>query len=100
MDRDRGRLAGVVALGAGAYLGLEARGLEDKVTTATTFNPSDNQAGEHARTFQFVMYGVGGAALVAGGILYWLGLEPERHGVALVPVVSPHGSGVALRGRL
>ena len=92
---------GVATIGTGAILGLRARSLSNKVTNSTKFNPSDDSAGSRAETMQWVFYGVGAGAVVAGAALYYLGMRaaektPSR--VSLAPVLGPGTAGVAAMG--
>jgi hypothetical protein len=91
--------AGVASVGVGIYFGVHARSLEDKVTSAPKFDPSDDSAGRTAHTVQFVMYGIGAAAIAGGALLYYLGLE-SRHRVALLPGLAPRTAGAMVRIRL
>jgi serine/threonine-protein kinase len=91
--------AGVASVGVGIYFGVHARSLEDKVTAAPRFDPSDDSAGRTAHTLQFVMYGIGAAAIAGGAVLYYLGLG-SRHRVALLPGLAPRAAGAMVRIRL
>jgi len=81
------RIAGLVTGGVGALavvggvvMGLRARSLSTEVTAdanAGMFSQSKFDSGERAQTLELVGYGVGAAALVAGGLLYYFG---SRHG--------------------
>jgi hypothetical protein len=90
---------GVASIAAGAYFGLRTRALEERIAGAPSYVHEDYQAGRSAQTLQFVMYGVGAAALVGGALLYYLGSHPEPR-VALVPALSARGAGALLRVRL
>lgn len=93
--------AGLVGVGAGLYFGLRARSLGNQVSSAPLFDPSNDSAGKTAHTLQFVMYGVGAAALAVGGILYYAGrgmAEPSSS-VALSPMLSPGITGALLQTR-
>jgi hypothetical protein len=93
--------AGLAAVVTGAVFGLQARAKGDSVSGAKVFDPAADQAGHRAQTLQYVFYGVGAAALAAGGILYYLGLDrgPGDAGVALAPTFTSRSAGVALGGR-
>jgi hypothetical protein len=49
-----------------------------------------------------ISYSVGAAAIVTGGVLYWLGRRsaapPSRETVSWSPVVGPGGAGVEVHG--
>ena len=105
-DRDRGRklraaglavgAAGAAGAAAGLFFGLRARSLEEQITRAATFDEEDNRAGKTAHTMQFVMYGVGAAAIAGGAALYWLGLDGDRR-VSVFPSFHTGGGGALLR---
>jgi hypothetical protein len=77
--------AGLGATVAGVYFSLRTHSLDSQVTHAPQFSKSDDSAGESAHTLQFVMYGIGAAALATAGILYYLSSESPERSVALVP---------------
>lgn len=70
---------GVAALAGGLVMGLRARSLSDEITADAsdpinpTYSRSKYDSGQRAETLQWVGYGVGGAALLGGGLLYYLG---------------------------
>src|SRR2546423_4257835 len=80
--------AGVASAGAGVYFGLRAHSLEDRVTAAPVYDNSDFRSGQSAQTLQFVMYGIGAAAIVGGAIVAYLGLASKPRTVALVPALA------------
>jgi hypothetical protein len=67
---------GVASIGVGVVFGLRARSLGNEVSDACAHScdwnlVADKDASGHtAQTIQFVMYGVGAVALVAGAVLY------------------------------
>jgi tetratricopeptide (TPR) repeat protein len=91
---------GLVALGAALHYGIEARKASDAI--------SDNEEawsrslldrydeGESAETKMFVLSGAGAAALLTGGVLYYLGRRAEAS-VGAVPATG--GAQVTLSGR-
>jgi hypothetical protein len=87
--------AGVVAVAGGVYFGLHARALEDRINSAPRYSPADYDAGRTSQTLQFVMYGVGSAAIIGGVLLYALGLP--RHPLALAPSAAPGMVGAVAR---
>ena len=107
------RTAGIVLTGTGAgvmvvgaIFGLVTRSQSNKVETAANngqaFDPSVQRLGKTSQTLQWVGYLVGGAALVAGVVLYATapsaGSEPApAPRVAVVPVVGPGTGGALLR---
>jgi len=73
--------AGVVLIGAGVVFGLRARAVADEASGWTTFDPHRYDQGQAAQRDMFVLTGAGAAALVAGGVLYYLGHRAgERRG--------------------
>lgn len=92
------RIAGIIAGGVGVlafvggiYMGLRATSLSDEVTAAAhatpaTFDFSKDADGHRAETLQWVGYGVGAAALVGGGVMYFLGAR--RGGTETVAVIA------------
>ncbi|HEY0993083.1 MAG TPA: hypothetical protein VGD80_38785, partial [Kofleriaceae bacterium] len=95
--------AGVVALGVGVIFGLRAQSIADEVSNATVYDAARDREGKAANRNMFIFTGLGGAAVVAGGVLYYLG-HRARHvddgaGVALAPSVGPSQITVAAVGR-
>jgi hypothetical protein len=99
--------AAVLAIGAGAYfsarVGAKKSDVEglSQVTDRQAYDRmlSDGRSAEH---WQWVGYGVGAAALVGGGVCYWLSERAgnERASVArVVPVVSTGLTGALLQVR-
>ena len=93
--------AGLVSVGTAIYYYTRARSLSDRVTNSQTPTASDDQAGKDAQTMQWVFYGVGAAALVAGTVLYWLGSPSTNTGQTLAgvaPMVGPGLAGISAQG--
>jgi hypothetical protein len=87
---------GAAALIAGVYFSVRTHSLDNQVTNEPTFVAADDSAGRDAHTLQFVMYGVGAAALATAGILYYVGSpHGESPSVAFAPAAGPgHAGGV------
>jgi hypothetical protein len=86
---------------AGAVFGWEARVLSDRVTGAKKFNATDEAAGKRAEILQWVFYGVGAGAIVAGGVLYYMGVTAASASsakVSVTPLLGPNTTGVAATG--
>jgi tetratricopeptide (TPR) repeat protein len=108
-DRGRGlRLAAygagaasLVAFGIGTVYGLEAQDISDELSEPNVvYREARFQDGESAETSMFVWYGVGGALLVGGVVLYVLGQSgDEAPATALVPTVGRDGAGVSWSAR-
>ena len=92
--------AGVAGIGAGIFFTVRTNSLASSVGSAVRFNSADARAGKLAETLQWVCYGAGGAAVVAGALLYWKGRA--RNGVpvtvSFVPVLAPTNAGLLARG--
>jgi hypothetical protein len=101
--------AGVVALGVGIYFGIHAQNISDYITNYTINNPGKpwpsniNQMendGKSAQTSQIVFDIVGPIAIVAGGVMIWLGRSHKTESsVTVAPVVTPSSSGLVVSGR-
>lgn len=90
---------GVVGVGLGVVFGLHANTLHDEA-----YNPRWDAAkfdsSKTYRTMEWVSFGVGGAAIVAGGLLYYFGWSASTEApVALAPMVAPSTGGAVLSGR-
>jgi tetratricopeptide (TPR) repeat protein len=74
---------GLVALGAGAVFGLRAASKSDEVSSFEgVWSEEQNQLfddGESAESLMIVSTSIGAAALVTGGLLYYMGLRKETH---------------------
>jgi tetratricopeptide (TPR) repeat protein len=85
--------AGVVALGIGVVFGLKARSLSNEATSWDTFDQKADDQGKADQRNMLVFTSVGAAALVAGGVLYYLGHRAERSteagAVSFAPSVGP-----------
>ena len=101
---------GVVVIGLAALSGASAQSSSDKVSTATgSWTHALTQevdAGQSAETRMYVLYGVGGAALLAGSIIWAVGAtqhEEQPRAPALdlgwAPLVGPTSAGLSMRGR-
>lgn len=100
---------GVVGLGTGAAFSMKMKAtqdaLEKKVAGQEMVNGAQVQAeyssGKRYQTAQFVAYGLGAAALVAGVSLYLMGgtteRAPDRAEFAVTPVIAPGAAGAVLR---
>jgi tetratricopeptide (TPR) repeat protein len=91
--------AGVVVVGVGLVFGLKAKSDSDSVSQAPRFDASKYDSGRRAESIQWICYGVGGAALVTGGILYLVGQNSSGgEKTSLAPTFSAHGAALTLRG--
>jgi tetratricopeptide (TPR) repeat protein len=112
-DAGRGlRMAGMVSaavglagLGLGVKFGLDARAAEQDLSEKAPgdpWGPDDReriQSGQDAERNMIISMSLGGAALVAGGVLYGFGVvQGSSQGLALRPTASADGVWVHLSG--
>lgn len=97
---------GVAAVGSGVVFSLLTRSTQQQVESDAGnrfFDPNKDARGRLYETLQWVGYGVGAAAIAAGGIMYFFGRGVSQHDsvqpVALVPAVGPRQGGLVLQGR-
>ena len=86
---------GVASVGTAIYFYTRAKSFSDKVAGENPRNPSDEQSGKNAQTMQWVFYGIGGAALATGTVLYLLGWPSTDTGHAAAGVAPMLGPGLA-----
>jgi tetratricopeptide (TPR) repeat protein len=92
---------GLVGIALGVKFGLDARAASDDISGArdmwTLALDERIREGERAERNMWISYAVGGAALAAGGVLYWLGMSAAGDSaVAVVP--SRDGATVVVGG--
>jgi hypothetical protein len=86
---------GVAAVATGVGLSLKANSLPTKPYSLDRENERST-----LKTFVWVSYGVGAAAIATGAILYIVGWPSDQSSsVALLPIVAPNEASVLLRGR-
>jgi tetratricopeptide (TPR) repeat protein len=98
---------GIVATAVGIKYGLDARRLADEISDNRESWTNEDLAkfseGESASTRSYVFTGVGGAAMIAGGALYYWGMRQDTKPLAehagWLPSVSSGTVGVAFMGR-
>lgn len=99
--------AGVVAVGAGAFLGLRAKATYESSDEDGHCSPANecDAIGKARRedatslaTGSTIAFGVGAAALVAGAVLYFVGGRDATRGVAIAPVTGGRDAGVVVTG--
>jgi hypothetical protein len=93
---------GVVLLGTGVYFGLQASSASDEISGVSsnggTWTPELEQKyadGQSAQTTSFVLYGLGGAALIGGAAVYYMGMKADTdaaEGMAFVPLRGGGGA--------
>lgn len=96
--------AGLAIVGGGVASGVLAKNASDEISAANRnhqpYDAATYNTGKTEQILEGVLLGVGGAALVTGGVLYFVGRhEAKRAQVATVaPMVSPTSAGLAVRG--
>jgi tetratricopeptide (TPR) repeat protein len=93
---------GVAGVVSGIFLGLHANSLYEEATKAgSVYDHAKEDSSKTFRTLEYVALGVGGAAVVAGTVLYVLGstARSSEAPVALTPFLAPGAGGAALTGR-
>lgn len=95
--------AGVVSVATGLYFGHRASSLGEEVTNAcrsgcdwAVYGGKDAE-GRRAETKQYVFAGIGVAAIVVGGGMYWLGSR-EHHSSPIVVAPDRDGASITWRG--
>lgn len=89
---------GFGAVATAIYFYTRARSYSDKVSNQDVPSSSDESAGKNAETMQWVFYGVGGAAIGTGVLLYALGARMRVENVSLVPLVGSGLAGLSAEG--
>lgn len=97
---------GVASLGVGAYFGLDASSskseLEDLRNNGKYGHQLDEDRDSSAALF-YVFTGVGAAALVGGGVLYYLGSQGDEadadSSIAVAPIVTDTSASIWCTGR-
>lgn len=84
---------GVVALGIGVVFGFKARSISNEISNASNYDPQRYKDGKAAERNLFIFTGIGGAAVIAGGIFYYLGHRTgqtaDSHAVTVAPIAGP-----------
>ena len=96
--------SGLALVGAGLYYGLRADSYSDQVTQLSKNKgewgdsaQAAYQDGQSAANRSTLLFVVGGAAIVGGGVLYGLGVHEERTHVVPAPMAG--GGGIVVSGR-
>jgi|SoiMethySBSTD1v2_1073268.scaffolds.fasta_scaffold43984_3 tetratricopeptide (TPR) repeat protein len=91
--------AGLVLTGVGIYFGLKASSLSSDLANLEEWDSSIVDEGESANTNMMIFTGLGAAAVVTGGVLYYLGMRADRPAekLTVVPLVSPSLTGILVR---
>jgi tetratricopeptide (TPR) repeat protein len=90
---------GVAGVGLGVAFGLHANTLHEEAFSPR-WDPEKFDSSKSYRTLEWVSFSVGGAAIVAGGLLYYFGWSAGSEApVALAPLLAPGTGGAVLCGR-
>jgi hypothetical protein len=92
---------GVAALIAGVVLNLKVNSMSSDLEKPDNFNRDTDTSRKNYKTLGWVSYGVGGACVAGGALLYYLGRRSGRNpgpSVALIPAVASDMAGAALTG--
>ncbi len=97
-------VAGAALVGgivAGVLASQAADAIHAEVQSGAPFDPSKESAGKTDNVVSGLMYGVLGAAAIAGSVLVYLGVRESRasKNLAVTPIVSPHVGGVFMSVR-
>lgn len=94
--------AGVITLAIGVGFGIHAKSISDEASRWDTFHQARYDEGQAAQRNMYILTGVGAATLVAGGVLYYLGVRAdataERGAVAVVPALGAGTVGLTAAG--
>jgi len=94
-------VVGVASVGTAIYYYTRAKSYSDKVSGQTTPNPSDESAGKHAQTMQWVFYSAGAAAIATGTVLYvlgWQAADASHPAANVAPMLGPGLAGISAQG--
>jgi hypothetical protein len=92
---------GVAALIAGVVLNLKVNSMSSDLQKPDNFNRDTDTSRKDYKTLGWVSYGVGGACVAGGALLYYLGVRSSRNAApsfALVPNVAHDMTGAVLTG--
>ena len=96
---------GLVATGLGVKFGLDARNIANELSNVE-WEPSLDERiedGDAAERNMFVFYGVGAAAIAAGGMLFYLSTRPgkraEESQLSIVPAFDTTSGSISVQAR-
>ncbi len=94
---------GLVFLAVGGKFGLDAKSYEQDVTGNTVWDQKDFDDGQDAERNALTFFGIGGAAVLTGGVLYWLGRGTSRSAasesqLSLTPLPTEDGASLLVHG--
>jgi hypothetical protein len=90
--------AGLAGLTAGIVLNVKANSLASEIETGRPYLRSQENSRASYETWGWVGYGVGGACLAGGAILYYLGYARGKSSrLTFVPSITAHAFGTTVR---
>lgn len=95
--------AGVLGLGVGVMFHLRASSISDELSSpGNPYDAGKDSDGESAETLSYVAFAAGGALLVGGAAMYFLGRRAGKSGerLAVLPAVSAGSFGLVVSGGL
>lgn len=93
--------AGVLGIIGGTVFAFRAQSIEDDVMQLPRWDPDLHDRGERADLLAKVLFGVGGAAVIGGGVLVWLGYrrsESPSASTSLRVVPTTQGASLSWSG--
>ncbi|MBN2577356.1 MAG: tetratricopeptide repeat protein [Deltaproteobacteria bacterium] len=92
---------GLAGIGAGIFFFLHANSLYEEATKpGSVYDAAKDDSSKTFRGLGWAAVGTGAAAVVTGGVLYFLGAKKRSAApVALAPIIAPGVGGAALCGR-
>jgi tetratricopeptide (TPR) repeat protein len=92
---------GLVGLGAGVAFNLRASSLSDDLSRpGNPYDPGKKSDGESAERMMYLSFAAGGALLIGGAAMYFLGHRARNERVALAPSFSLDSVGLVVIGGL
>jgi len=95
---------GVAAAASGVIFSVETKNVQNEVTSDNDRRSFDRKKYDNGKLYselQWVGYGVGGAAILGGAVLYFLGARetsPTKDSISVAPAVSTHLVSLTLQG--
>jgi hypothetical protein len=91
---------GVAAVVAGVILNLKVNSMASDLESLGNYSDGKESDRKTYEKVGWTSYGVGGACLATGAVLYYLGLRSNApSAVAFTPVLAPDRAGAAVGGR-
>jgi len=93
--------AGVLALGAGVFYGMKAKSISNELSEpGAPFTDARDDEGKAANQTMIIATAAGGALIVGGAVLYFMGRSKGKRGesTAIAPMIVRDGGGLTVRG--